>query len=120
MTGPTRATIASFSAVAIGMGGVAWAHHGWGSYDAARPLTVSGPIVASNFENPHVLIDVEAQDKRWTVVLAPVSRMLNRGALAETITVGTNVSAYGYASTAQPNELRAERITVDGKTIEMR
>ena len=25
--------------------GAASAHHGWGSYDAAKPVTVSGPIL---------------------------------------------------------------------------
>ena len=28
------------------------AHHGWGSYDAANPVTVTGPITASKYENP--------------------------------------------------------------------
>ena len=28
-------------------------HHGWGSYDASKPVTVTGPIVTSKFENDH-------------------------------------------------------------------
>ena len=28
-------------------------HHGWGSYDASKPVTVTGPIVTAKFENPH-------------------------------------------------------------------
>ena len=100
--------------------GPAIAHHGWGSYDANKPVTVAGPIQTSKYENPHVTLTVRASDKLWTVTLAPTSRMVNRGALAAMVTVGKNVSAYGYPSTAQPDEMRAERITVDGKTIEMR
>jgi hypothetical protein len=100
--------------------GPAIAHHGWGSYDANKPVTVAGPIQTSKYENPHVTLTVQASDKLWTVTLAPTSRMVNRGALAAMMTVGKNVSAYGYPSTAQPDEMRAERITVDGKTIEMR
>ena len=26
-------------------------HHGWGSYDASKPVTVTGPIVTAKFEN---------------------------------------------------------------------
>jgi hypothetical protein len=52
--------------------------------------------------------------------LAPTSRMANRGALAEMVQVGNDISAYGYPSTVEKDEMRAERITVDGKTIEMR
>jgi Family of unknown function (DUF6152) len=96
------------------------AHHGWGSYDAAKPITVAGSIETSKYENPHASITVKAADKVWTVTLAPVSRMQSRGATAELVAVGKTVSAYGYASTVEKDEMRAERITVDGKTIEMR
>ena len=34
--------------------------------------------------------------------------------------VGKTVSAYGYVSTVEKNEIRAERITIDGKTYELR
>jgi hypothetical protein len=36
------------------------------------------------------------------------------------IAVGQNVSAYGYPSTVEKDEMRAERITVDGRSCEMR
>ena len=52
------------------------AHHGWGSYDASKSITVEGPITSSKFENPHALISVKASDKVWNVVLAPTTRML--------------------------------------------
>jgi hypothetical protein len=113
---PRFALVAALALLA----GPAVAHHGWGSYDAAKPVTVSGPIVTSKFENPHVTLTVRAGDKVWTVTLAPTSRMVTRGALAEMVAVGKTISAVGYPSTAQPNEMRAERITVDGKTVEMR
>src|SRR5713226_648457 len=108
-----------FAAVAF-LSGAALAHHGWGSYDAAKPVTVTGPIVTSKFENPHAAITVKASDKVWTVTLAPTSRMSSRGATEKVIAVGNNVSAYGYPSTVEKDEMRAERITVDGKTYEMR
>lgn len=99
---------------------VALAHHGWGSYDADRPITVAGPIQTLKYENPHAEITVKGADKVWTVTLAPTFRMTSRGASAEVVAVGKTVSAYGYPSTATSNEMRAERITVDGKTYELR
>jgi Family of unknown function (DUF6152) len=98
----------------------ALAHHGWGSYDAGKPITVAGPIVTSKFENPHAAITVRASDKVWTVTLAPTSRMNSRGATEKVVAVGQNISAYGYPSTVDKDEMRAERITVNGKTYEMR
>ena len=102
------------------LAGAASAHHGWGSYAADKPVTVAGPILTSKYENPHVTLTVRGQDKVWTVTLAPTSRMLNRGALVEMVKVGTAITAYGYPSTAEKDEMRAERITVAGKTVEMR
>jgi hypothetical protein len=109
-----------FLASLVLLSGAALAHHGWGSYDAVKPITVVGPIVTSKFENPHATITVRGTDKVWTVTLAPTSRMSSRGATEKVIAVGNNVSAYGYPSTVEKDELRAERITVDGKTYEMR
>ena len=107
-------------AALLALTGAAAAHHGWGSYDAAKPVTVAGPILTSKYENPHASITVRATDKVWTVTLAPTSRMTNRGALPELVAVGKSISAYGYPSTVEKDEMRAERISVDGKTYEMR
>jgi hypothetical protein len=109
-----------FSAAFALLTSAALAHHGWGSYDASKPVTVTGPIVTSKFENPHAAITVQASDKVWTVTLAPTSRMNNRGATEKVVAVGQNISAYGYPSTVDKDEMRAERITVNGKTYEMR
>jgi hypothetical protein len=46
--------------------------------------------------------------------------MQARGAPPELVAVGKIVSAYGYPSTVEKDEMRAERIVVDGKTVEMR
>ena len=81
--------------------GAAFAHHGWGSYDAAKPVTVAGPILTSKFENPHAIITVRGADKTWTVTLAPTSRMVSRGATQSVVAIGNNISAYGYPSTVR-------------------
>ena len=107
-------------AAGLAVAAPAIAHHGWGSYDAAKPVTVTGPIVTSKYENPHATLTVKGSDKEWTVTLAPTSRMGNRGATVAVVSIGKRVSAYGYPSTVEKDEMRAERITIDGKTYEMR
>ncbi|EYS87863.1 hypothetical protein CF68_00815 [Cupriavidus sp. SK-4] len=96
------------------------AHHGWSTYDETKPLTLTGKIVESHYENPHAHIRIDAGGKRWLAVLAPVSRMEARGATADKVAVGREVTLVGYASKEKAGELRAERITVDGKTVELR
>lgn len=112
-------TILAFALGAALIGSAA-AHHGWGSYDAANPITVAGPILTSKYENPHATITVKATDKDWTVTLAPTSRMTSRGAVSDLLAAGKTVSAYGYKSRVNNDEMRAERITIDGKTVELR
>ena|SRR5436190_4196811 len=114
-----RRTFIAVGAVVL-LSGAALAHHGWGSYDAAKPVTVAGPIVTAKYENPHATITVRGKDKVWTVTLAPTSRMENRGATPQVVAVGKTVTAYGYPSTVEKDEMRAERITIDGKTYELR
>ncbi len=106
--------------LATALPALALAHHGWGSYDAANPITISGPILTSKYENPHATITVQTPAKVWTVILAPTSRMGNRGASRDLVAIGRTVIVEGYASKTEANEMRAERITVEGKTFELR
>ena len=96
------------------------AHHGWGSYDAAQVLTLTGKVQEMTYANPHGTLRLEAPGKVWTVILAPPSGMQNRGLPAEMIKAGTSVTVIGYPHKTDQSELRAERITVDGKTTELR
>ncbi|HYH20787.1 MAG TPA: DUF6152 family protein [Azospirillum sp.] len=96
------------------------AHHGWSSYDAGNVVVLEAPVVASSYQNPHGEVQVEAKGKRWAVVLAPPSRMERRGLSREDIAVGKVVRVEGYPSRVHDGEMRAERISVDGRTIELR
>jgi hypothetical protein len=109
-------------AVAIALVAVApaLAHHGWSSYDSSKELTLDGVIKESGYEHPHGHVTLEVPGKTWLVVLAPPSRMANRGLPSEMLKPGTKAKAVGYPSRNDPNEMRAERITVAGKTVELR
>ena len=108
------------AALALLTGSAALAHHGWGSYDAVRPVTVTGPIQTLKYENPHALITVKGTDKVWTVTLAPTFRMDSRGATQKVVAIGKTVQAYGYPSNVEKDEMRAEWIQIDGKKYELR
>ena len=99
---------------------VVFAHHGWSEYDASQLLKLSGTIEDSTYEHPHGSINLKTPTKVWIVVLAPPSRMDTRGLAKDLLKVGTTASVEGYANRNKPEELRAERITVGGKTVELR
>jgi hypothetical protein len=96
------------------------AHHGWSEYDTAKGLKLTGKIVESGYEHPHGHIRFEAPGKTWTVTLAPPSRMENRGLPREWLKAGATATVEGYPNRNKPEEMRAERITINGKTIELR
>lgn len=98
----------------------AFAHHGWSEYDSTKPLQLSGTIEESGYSHPHGFVNLKTAEKIWNVVLAPPSRMENRGLTKDMMAVGTQATVVGYQNRSKPDELRAERITIDDKTIELR
>ncbi len=54
------------------------------------------------------------------MTLAPPSRMQTRGLSRDDLVVGKQIKAEGYPSTVRRNEMRAERVTVGTRVIEMR
>ena len=96
------------------------AHHGWSEYDSSKALKLTGKIVESGYEHPHGHVRIETPGKTWNVVLAPPSRMERRGLEKGALKPGGSVTVEGYPNRDKPEEMRAERITVNGKTVELR
>ena len=98
----------------------AQAHHGWSAYDATKAIKVEARIEAVSYQMPHGSIEITYEGKPWVVVLAPPPRMQARGLPQDDLTVGKTVVVEAYPKRDGEMEMRAERITVDGKTIELR
>ncbi|HXO99010.1 MAG TPA: DUF6152 family protein [Luteibacter sp.] len=99
---------------------VALAHHGWSEYDADRPLNLTGTIESSTYTQPHGHLRLKTDSGSWDVVLAPPSRMETRGLAKDMLTAGNHAVVYGYPHRSKTDEMRAERITIGGKTVELR
>jgi hypothetical protein len=115
-----KSTVHRIALVALTLALPAAAHHGWSEYDSSKPLTLTGRILASGYEHPHGHVLLQTQDKTWTAVLAPPSRMENRGLAPAALAKGNTVTVVGYPNREKPGEMRAERITAGGKTVELR
>lgn len=107
-------------AAALAAPAVAWAHHGWSEYDSSQGLSLTGKVVKSGYEHPHGHVRLETAGKTWHVVLAPPSRMERRGLEKGALQPGATVTVEGYPNRTKDEELRAERIRVNGKTVELR
>lgn len=102
-------------------------HHGWANYDADKVMDYNGIIQSNDIGNPHTYIDFEVigeeeiEIKEWKVVLAPVTRMRNRGMTDDSmLAVGDTVRVVGYPHRSIEDEMRAERIIIGDVTIELR
>jgi hypothetical protein len=119
----TRRTIAAFAAAALAssmMAMPASAHHGWSEYDSTNTLNLTGTIKEAGYEHPHGHILLVTPSKTWQAVLAPPSRMESRGLPTAMLKAGVTATVVGYPNRNKPEEMRAERITIDGKTVELR
>ena len=96
------------------------AHHGWGSYDATTPMTITSPIEQATIGNPHGDIMLTHNGEMWHVTLAPLSRMNARGATADIVKQGAEITAYGYPKRDGTKEIRAEWIEIGGKRYQLR
>jgi hypothetical protein len=108
------------AAIAVITPALAFAHHGWSEYDQTKTLTLEGQVTESGYEHPHGYVKLTTQGKEWIAVLAPPSRMDNRGLSRDMLKPGAKVTLVGYQNRNKPEEMRAERITVAGKTVELR
>jgi len=98
----------------------ALAHHGWSGYDSSQAVLLTGTIVEASYTYPHATIKLRTRDKTWEAVLAPPSRMSVRGIPGNALKVGSRATVQGFPGRLHAREMRAARITLDGKTVELR
>ncbi len=97
-----------------------FAHHGWSEYDSGKPVTLAGTITEVSYTYPHATIKLEVSGKTWFAVLAPPSRMSTRGISGSDLKPGMQASLEGFPKRDDTAEMRAERITLNGKAYELR
>jgi hypothetical protein len=108
------------AALAMALPAAAYAHHGWSSYDASKVIRVTGQFKSVSWANPHGSAMMDWKGRQWHVVLAPTARMKARGLTPAMIAPGKKVTLVGYPRRDGTAEMRIERITAGGKTVELR
>lgn len=97
------------------------AHHGWSQYHTDQTLTLTRVIHEAAFEHPHATLQIQVEEgKTMTVVLPPPTRAARLGLTAETLKVDMPVTVVGHRHRTVPDEIRALRITLSGRTINLR
>ena len=115
----SKRAIAFAAALAL-VPAAALAHHGWSSYDAEKTIKVTGKLTDVVWRQPHGEAKIAYQGKTWVVILAPTSRMESRGLTQAMVGPQNEVTLEGYPRKDGTPEMRIERVTAAGKTVELR
>ncbi|ACO76935.1 hypothetical protein AvCA_06850 [Azotobacter vinelandii CA] len=96
------------------------ASQGWDTYDTGRRLTIEAPLKQVLYRRPQTEVRVDYRGAEWKVLLGPSSRLLSRGAVRNDLRPGRPVILIGYPRKDGSAEMRAERLILDGRTLELR
>jgi len=111
---------AMLAAAILAIPGAAIAHHGWSSYDEKKVIKYRAALSDVKWGNPHGTAKVRYKNATWDVILAPVARMEARGLLQKMVGPRQQVVLEGYPRRDGTHEMRIERITAGGRTVELR
>lgn len=96
------------------------ASQGWGLYDTDQTLILRGQLKTVRYADPLVRVSLDYRHKEWSVVLGPFSRLESRGMTYTDLKPGRLVILVGHPRKDGTPEMRAERIVLDGRTLELR
>ncbi len=110
----------SVAAVVLVVPAAASADPGWSAYDTDQAISITGPMTDVSWGEPHGAARVRHGGALWDVILASAARMEARGLSKEILASGQAVTLEGYPRRDGVAELRIERLTVAGRTVELR
>ena len=92
----------------------------WPAYDLTKPQKLTGVLKDVSFKDGPGILRMDVDKKPLVVVLSPLVRMNARGVTEEMLKPGVMVSVVAYANKQTKDELRAESISVEGRTADLR
>ena len=92
----------------------------WAAYDESRRETLTGVVGETDYSGPHGVATIEAGGRRVSVVLAPVPRLNFRQLTEVRLAPGVSVTVQALPHRTRADEVRAETVTLQGQTFEMR
>jgi hypothetical protein len=93
----------------------------WDAYDRTKPQTLSGTIKTARYNRDNYgSLTMESGGRTVTVILAPPVRMDFRGLSEDMLKPGMSVAIQGFQSRQTRDEVRAETITINTRTFDLR
>ena len=92
-------------------------HHGTSAYDTTKLTTVKGTVTDFQFNNPHVIISVEAKDDKgkvemWTSEANSPNVLSRHGWDRDMIKKGDQITIIGYRPKNGAKTLRLQKVVL--------
>jgi DNA/RNA endonuclease YhcR with UshA esterase domain len=102
-------------AVLLMVSAPAFAHHGTSAYDTTKLTTVKGTVTDFQFNNPHVIISIEAKDDKgkvemWTSEANSPNVLIRHGWDRDIIKKGDQVTIIGNRPKNGAKTLRLQKV----------
>jgi len=95
----------------------AFAHHGRAGYDSAKTATVKGTVIAVDFVNPHVLVQLNVKSdngnaEKWLVEATSPNMLVREGWAKSTVKPGDVITATGHPAKDGTRAMRIEKLVL--------
>ena len=109
-------SLAVFTLLLTGSAAV-FAHHGTSAYDTTKLITVKGTVTDFQFNNPHVMISVEATDDKgkvetWISEANSPNVLTRHGWDRDIIKKGDQITVLGYRPKNGSKTLRLQKVVL--------
>jgi hypothetical protein len=97
--------------------GLLFAHHGTSAYDTTKLITVKGTVSDFQFNNPHVMISVDAKDDKgkvetWVNEANSPNVLTRHGWDRDIIKKGDQITVFGYRPKNGAKTLRLQKVVL--------
>jgi hypothetical protein len=116
--------LAGVFAVLLMISAAVSAHHGTSAYDTTKLTTVKGTVKDFQFNNPHVMISVEAKDEKgkvetWISEANSPNVLTRHGWNRDIIKVGDQITVIGNRPKNGAKTLRLQKVILsDGQELD--
>ena len=112
----SSAFIVGFTLLLI-ISGPVFAHHGTSAYETTKLTTVKGTVTDFQFNNPHVIISVEAKDDKgkvemWTSEANSPNVLTRHGWTRDIIKIGDQITIIGNRPKNGAKTLRLQKVVL--------
>jgi hypothetical protein len=116
--------LAGVIAVLLMISTAVYAHHGTSAYDTSKLTTVKGTVTDFQFNNPHVMISVEAKDEQgkvetWISEANSPNVLTRHGWNRDIIKKGDQITVIGNRPKNGAKTLRLQKVILsDGQELD--